>query len=174
MLSANRIRRKTPEQVISFVKTYFEQEGYVIDDPTGRGVEADFRLKKGKTKRDPVRIIDVDKNNVEIRISQITNEKRYVFRWNGMYFITTGRTLEKYLNHNKIALSKIKRFKRINVREITNESSLMIDGTQNSRMDLVYSFQLYNAESSIDVSLPVLSIVVEMPQTCITCRPPAI
>ncbi|MHA2098158.1 MAG: hypothetical protein ACW99A_05690 [Candidatus Kariarchaeaceae archaeon] len=170
MLTGKQINKKTPEHVISCVKSYFEHEGYVVDHPTGRGVEADFRLKKGKTKRDPVSIIDIDNEIVEIKISQITNEKRYVFRYNGMYFLTTGRTLEKYLNHNTISLSQIKKFKRINVSEVTNGNGTLVDSTQNSRMDLVYSLQLYNTDSIIDVSLPVLSIIVEVPQTCFTCR----
>lgn len=163
---------QAPIHIISYVKDYFSQSGYVVDNPTGRGVESDFRIKKGQTKRDPVSIIDVKEEFTDIKISQITNEKRYVFRVQGMYFITTGRTLEKNLNNRLISIEQIKKFKRISVTESISSSGFISNPVQTGRMDLVYSLQIYNIDSVIDLNMPVLSIVAEVPQTCFSCQPP--
>jgi hypothetical protein len=154
---------RSNDLIVSQVKEYFSKIGYIVDDSTGRGVESNFRIKKGPTKRDPVSIIDVMDKFVEIKISQITNEKRYVFRVEGMFFITTGRTLEKYLDGKFISATTIKRFKRINVLEIIFPHNALNNPIHSSRLDVVTSFELHDLKIS-NVSF------IRIFQTCSTCQ----
>ncbi|MCE7734030.1 MAG: hypothetical protein GPJ54_04070 [Candidatus Heimdallarchaeota archaeon] len=98
------------------IKDYFISSGYDVGSPSGRGVYAEFILKKGKTKRDPVEVIDVKTDPVGIRISQLTNEKRYIFKIGSIFYTMRGKTLEKSLVRTLIYVDKIiEKSKRINV-----------------------------------------------------------
>lgn len=89
------------------LKQYFISNGYDVNEPSGRGVQAEFILKKGSTKRDPVEIIDVRSDPVGIKVSQLTNEKRYIFRVGDSFYAIRGKTLEKFLVRNLIYVDQI-------------------------------------------------------------------
>lgn len=98
------------------IKDFFISSGYDVGLPSGRGVHAEFILKKGKTKRDPVEVIDVKSDPVGIRVSQLTNEKRYIFKIGPLFYSMRGKTLEKSLVRTLIYVDKIvAKSKRINI-----------------------------------------------------------